>query len=72
MELPYVPAKAKKKLGDSSENFNFAGYSEQSMAYKLYNLITKHVLISWDVEFEEEEAWDGSVDNQIAIGTTIS
>ncbi|KAF8396159.1 hypothetical protein HHK36_017772 [Tetracentron sinense] len=34
------------------------GYSEVSKAYKLYNLITKKIIISRDAKFNEDEAWN--------------
>ncbi|KAH9293910.1 hypothetical protein KI387_040891, partial [Taxus chinensis] len=46
-------------------------YSEQSKAYKLYNPITKNSIISRDVQFIEEQAWDGSVDKLTNITAEI-
>lgn len=36
----------------------FLGVSEHSKAYKLYNPITKKIVISRDVVFNEENTWN--------------
>jgi hypothetical protein len=38
----------------------FIGVSEESKAYRLYNPITKKIIISRDVLFDEENTWDWS------------
>jgi hypothetical protein len=45
------------KLDDKNEKCIFFGYSYRRMGYKLYNLITKKVIISRDVIFEEDKTW---------------
>ena len=45
-----------KKLDEKSEKCIFVGDSECSKAYKLYNPVTKKLVISRDVKFNEEEA----------------
>jgi hypothetical protein len=66
----HVPKQTRSKLDDKSEKCIFIGYDEQSKAYKLFNPITKKVIVSRDVVFKEEESWDGNIDKTI-IGTTI-
>lgn len=61
----------RKKFDEKGEKCIFIGYSEQSKAYKLYNPITKNVIISKDVIFIENEAWDGMVDDTTGILVTI-
>lgn len=34
------------------------GVSEESKAYRLYNPLTKKIVVSRDVVFEENESWD--------------
>ena len=53
------------KLDDKNQKCNFVGYSEESKAYRVYNPITKKYVISRDVVFKEEEAWDGSIDKLV-------
>jgi len=55
----------RRKLDDRSQKCIFVGYSEESKAYRLYNPITKKYVISRDVVFKEEEAWDGSIDKLV-------
>jgi len=43
------------------KNVCFLGISESSKAYKLFNLVTKKVVVSRDVSFEEENTWDWNV-----------
>ena len=68
----HIPDKIRKKLDDHSEKCIFVGYSDMSKAYRLYNPITKKMIISRDVKFKEEESWDGSVDNTIIGGVPFS
>jgi len=67
----HVPKEMRRKLDDRSEKCIFVGYSEESRAYRLYNPISKKYVISRDVEFKEEEAWDGSIDNSVSEGATL-
>ena len=55
-----VPKVKRKKLDDSGEKFIFIGYNEESKAYKLYNPLTKKVVVSKDFVFNEEEVWSWS------------
>lgn len=43
-----------KKLDDKSQKCIFIGYSEVTKGYKLYNLVTKEVIVSRDVQFIED------------------
>ena len=65
-----VPKQTRNKLDDKSEKCIFIGYDEQSKAYKLFNPITKKVIVSRDVVFKEGEFWDGNIDKTIT-GTRI-
>ena len=60
-----------RKLDDISEKCIFLGYNDQSKEYKLYNQVTKKVIINRDVEFKEDETWVGSIYNTIFVGATI-
>uniref|UniRef100_A0A2N9F020 Integrase catalytic domain-containing protein n=1 Tax=Fagus sylvatica TaxID=28930 RepID=A0A2N9F020_FAGSY len=46
------------KLDDKSEKYVFIGYDPSSKGYKLYNPSTKKVIVSRDVEFDEEGIWN--------------
>ena len=50
---------------------SFTKYSEESKAYRLYDHITKKFIISIYIEFKEEYAWDGSIDESIVGGVAL-
>jgi hypothetical protein len=45
------------KLEDRSTMMVFIGYEPGSKAWRLYNLVTRHVHVSHDAVFEEDRAW---------------
>ena len=47
------------------------GYSLESKAYRLYSPFTKQIIISRDVEFLENESWDGSVDASFSTSSKV-
>ncbi|KAL6323292.1 hypothetical protein AAG906_029299 [Vitis piasezkii] len=47
-----------KKLDDKGEKCVFLGVSEASKAYKLFNPLTKKIVTSRDVIFDEESTWN--------------
>ena len=55
----------RKKLDDKSIKCIFLGVSEESKAYRLYNPVTKRIIISRDVVFMENEKWSWNKDKQI-------
>ena len=54
----HVPDEKWTKLDDKSEKFVFIGYDSRSKGYKLYNPSNGKIIISRDVEFDEEDEWD--------------
>jgi hypothetical protein len=56
----YVPKDKRSKLDPSGKNGIFVGYSETSKAYKIYILGHKHVEISRDVTFDDDETFNNS------------
>lgn len=54
----HVPCQRRSKLDDRSKKHIFIGYDKQSKGYKLYNPSTRKVIMSRDVEFDEEETWN--------------
>jgi len=50
----HVPAQQKNKLEDRSKKYMFIGYDEKTKAYRLFNPITKKVIMSRDVQVDEE------------------
>ncbi|KAJ8624212.1 hypothetical protein MRB53_032742 [Persea americana] len=54
----HVPDEKRKKLDDRGVKCVFLGVSAESKAYRLYNPVTKQIIISRDVIFYEENVWD--------------
>lgn len=50
MAYAHVPDELRKKLDNKGEKCIFLGYSDESKAYKLYNPLTKKVIINRDVQ----------------------
>ena len=50
----HIPDEKRKKLDDNGEKYVFLGVSEVSKAYKLFNPLTKKIVTSRDVVFDEE------------------
>jgi hypothetical protein len=61
----HIPSELRKKLDDKSEKCIFTGYSETSKAYKIYNPITKKLILSRDVKFLENQFWNDSENQQM-------
>jgi len=57
----HVPTELRKKLDSRSEKCIFTGYSEKHKAYKIYNPVTKKVVVSRDVKFMEDKCWSDLV-----------
>jgi hypothetical protein len=56
----HIPSELRKKLDDRSEKCIFTGYNETSKAYRLYNPISKKLILSRDVKFLENQFWNES------------
>ena len=50
----HVPDEKRRKLHDKGKKFVFFGISDASKAYKLFNPLTKKIVTSRDVIFDEE------------------
>ena len=53
-----VPSQKRGKLDDNSIKYIFVGYSIDTKGCRLYDPITKKLLISRDVVFDENSAWN--------------
>ena len=53
----HIHDERRKKLEDKSLKCVFLGVCETSKAYKLYDPLTKKVVMSRDVIFEEKKTW---------------
>lgn len=54
----HVPENQRKKLDDRNTKCVLLGVSEESKAYKLFDLVSQKILISRDVVFDETAKWD--------------
>ena len=54
----HVPQQERSKLDDRSVKHVFVGYDSNSKGYKLYNPSNGKVVVSRDVEFDEEAMWN--------------
>jgi len=60
----HIPDKRRSKLDDKREKCILLGVSEESKAYRLYNPVSKKVIISRDVVFIENEKWEWKRSNE--------
>eukprot|EP00253_Pinus_taeda_P017055 PITA_17055 len=68
----HVPDQLRRKLDSKAEKCVFVGDCHESKAYKLYNPSTKKLIVSRDVQFIEDEAWDGSLEGTVNVKTIVS
>jgi hypothetical protein len=61
----HIPSELRKKLDDRSEKCIFTGYSETSKAYRLYNPISKKLILDRDIKFLENQFWNDSENQQM-------
>ena len=55
----HVPHQGRAKLDDRSVKYVFVGYDASPKGYKLYNTSNNKVVVSLDVDFDEEASWNG-------------
>eukprot|EP00253_Pinus_taeda_P033287 PITA_33287 len=68
----HIPDQLRRKLDSKGEKCIFIGYSEESKAYRLYKPSTKKFFVSINVQFIEEEAWDGSIEKKVNVKSSFS
>ncbi|KAL0311966.1 UNVERIFIED_CONTAM: Copia protein [Sesamum radiatum] len=54
----HIPTEKRHKLEEKTEKGIFFDYNTQSKGYRIYNLKTKKLIISRDVEFDEDAMWN--------------
>lgn len=59
----HVPDQLRRKLDDKGEQLILAGY-HATRGYKLYNPVSKQIIISGDVIVDEMKNWDWSIDRK--------
>eukprot|EP00253_Pinus_taeda_P008999 PITA_08999 len=63
----HIPDQLRRKLDNKGEKCIFIGYSEESKAYRLYIPSTKKFFVRRDVQFIEQESWDGSIEKTMNV-----
>ncbi|KAG6479079.1 hypothetical protein ZIOFF_062537 [Zingiber officinale] len=58
-----VQEEKRTKLEDKSQKYILLGYFENASGYKLYNPITQKLMVSRDMKFDEEQAWNWNNNN---------
>ena len=71
VENAHVPNEIRRKINSKGEKYIFVGYSKDTKAYKLYDPVTRKVIISRYVQFVENEAWDGTVKKNVKIVSMV-
>ena len=61
----------RRKLDKKGHKCISGGYLEDTKAYKLYDPVARKVIISGDVQFVENESWDGTVDINVNIVSNV-
>ena len=64
VEFVHILDELRRKLDKKSERYIFTGYSEQHKEYKLYNPITKNLVVRRDIKFIEDKCWSHPLDIQ--------
>ena len=54
----HIPNQKRIKLDDKSIQFVLLGVSDESKAYRLFDLVFKKIIVSRDVVFEENKGWN--------------
>jgi hypothetical protein len=67
----HVPDELRRKLDNKGQKCIFVGCSEETKGYKLYDLVARKVIINRDVQFVENEAWDGTIEKTVKIIGTM-
>ena len=60
----HVPDNKRKKLDDKSFQRVLLGVSEESKTYRLYDPVSKKIVVSRDVVFEEDKCWNWGRSNE--------
>jgi hypothetical protein len=63
----HVLDEMRKKIYFKGQKCIFFGYSEDTKAYNRYDHVARKVIISHDIQFVENEAWDGSIERTVKI-----
>jgi len=71
MAYGHLPTQLRTKLDERSKRYIFIGYDEKAKSYKLYNLGTCKVVVSRDVQVNEENEWNLEDSKESSSGSTM-
>ena len=60
----HVPDQKRIKLDDKSFQCVLLGVSDESKAYRLFDPVSKKIIVSRDVVFEENEGWNWNMSRE--------
>jgi hypothetical protein len=63
----HVLDEMRKKIYFKGQKCIFFGYSEETKTCNMYDHVARKVIISHDIQFVENEAWDGSIERTVRI-----
>jgi transposase InsO family protein len=63
----HVPSQKRHKLEDNSVKCIFMGYSMETKGYRCYDPLTKKLIVSRDVLFDEKNAWNWNKQQQFPL-----
>jgi len=63
----HVPDQRRTKLEDKSKRYVFIGSDEKTKGYKLFDPISKKVMVSRDVRINETSEWDWNNSSEVMI-----
>jgi len=70
MGYGHVPVQLRTKLDDRSKRYVFISYNQEAKAYLLYNPGTSKVLVSQDVQVDEDNEWNWEDSKEMSSGST--
>ncbi|KAJ6715423.1 hypothetical protein OIU85_026875 [Salix viminalis] len=68
----HVPSVLRHKFDEKSEKGVFVGYGSCEKGYRVYNLLTKKIVLSRDVIFDEDKSWNWKTNQVESVSTCIS
>ncbi|KAK4395704.1 Retrovirus-related Pol polyprotein from transposon TNT 1-94 [Sesamum angolense] len=63
----HIPDNSRTKLDEKSLKCVLLGISKESKAYRLYDPISRRIIVSRDVVFKESEEWEWDKQHESAI-----
>jgi len=63
----HIPDRRRTKLEDKRKRYIFIGYDEKTKGYKLFDPISKKVMVSRDVGINEASEWDWNNYSKVMI-----